>query len=138
MTEAVRIDKWLWAARLFKTRSAATSACQAGKVKVNGQSVKPSRDVTIGSGVQITRPHHRQWIEITGLSNKRVGAKLAAELYADVTPEDEIERAKQAQLLNSAFRQARGKKKGRPTKKDRRTLQKFRDQLSETDSGSRD
>ncbi|MCH7574305.1 MAG: RNA-binding S4 domain-containing protein [Candidatus Marinimicrobia bacterium] len=128
MTEATRIDKWLWSARMFKTRTAATSACVAGKVKLNGQGVKPSRAVAVGDTIQITRVHHRQRIEVRGLAIKRVAAKLAAGLYEDVTPEEELEREQQAKLMNAAFRQARGTYKGRPTKKERRTMQKFRDQ----------
>ena len=128
MTEATRIDKWLWSARMFKTRTAATSACAAGKVKLNGQGVKPSRAVAVGDTIQITRVHHRQRIEVRGLAIKRVAAKLAAGLYEDVTPEEELEREKQAKLMNATFRQARGTYKGRPTKKERRTMQKFRDQ----------
>lgn len=128
MTEATRIDKWLWSARMFKTRTAATSACAAGKVKLNGQGVKPSRAVAVGDTIQITRVHHRQRIEVRGLAIKRVAAKLAAGLYEDVTPEEELEREQQAKLMNAAFRQTRGTYKGRPTKKERRTMQKFRDQ----------
>ena len=128
MTEATRIDKWLWSARMFKTRTAATSACVAGKVKLNGQSVKPSRAVAVGDTIQITRVHHRQRIEVRGLAIKRVAAKLATGLYEDVTPEEEREREKQAKLMNAAFRRGRGTYKGRPTKKERRTMQKFRDQ----------
>ena len=128
MTEATRIDKWLWSARMFKTRTAATSACAAGKVKLNGQGVKPSRAVAVGDTIQITRVHHRQRIEVKGLAIKRVAAKLAAGLYEDVTPEEELEREEQAKLMNAAFRRAKGTDKGRPTKKERRTMQKFRDQ----------
>ena len=128
MTEATRIDKWLWSARMFKTRTAATSACIAGKVKLNCQGVKPSRAVAVGDTILITRVHHRQRIEVKGLAIKRVAAKLAMGLYEDVTPEEELEREKQARLMNTAFRQARGTDKGRPTKKERRTMQKFTDQ----------
>lgn len=113
---------------MFKTRTVATSACLAGKVKLNGQSIKPSRAVAVGDTIQITRQHHRQMVEVTGLAMKRVAAKLVAGLYEDVTPDEELQRADQAQKMNTAFRQAKGKDKGRPTKKERRDMQKFRDQ----------
>lgn len=127
MTDATRIDKWLWSARMFKTRTAATSACLAGKVKLNGRGIKPSRAVVVGDTIQITRQHHRQTVEVRGLAVKRVAAKLVAGLYEDVTPIEELEREDQAQQMNTAFRQARGKAGGRPSKKDRRDMQKFRD-----------
>lgn len=127
-TDPVRIDKWLWASRMFKTRSAATAACQSGKVKLNGSAIKPSRNVMIGDEMLITRQHHKQSVRVTGMALKRVGAKLAAELFVDITPESEIEREKQAQVVNSAFRKTRYSDTGKPSKRDRRILQKFKEE----------
>ncbi len=121
----VRIDKWLWAARFHKTRSSATAACQAGKVKLNGRSVKPSRMVKIGDELQITRPAYRQQVRVTGLSERRASAEIASRLYEDTTSPEEIERLKLRRIADSAFHRAQPGT-GRPTKKDRRTLQKLK------------
>lgn len=121
----VRIDKWLWAARFHKTRSSATTACQAGKVKLNGRSVKPSRMVKMGDELVITRPAYRQRVRVTGLSDRRASAEIAAGMYEDITSPEEIERLKLQRTMDSAFFRAQPRT-GRPTKKDRRTLQKLK------------
>ncbi len=121
----LRIDKWLWAARFHKTRSSATSACQAGKVKLNGRSIKPSHQVKVGDELLITRPAYRQQVRVTGLAERRASAVIAAGLYEDITPPEEIERLRVQRAADSAFHQARPRT-GRPTKRDRRTLQKLR------------
>lgn len=122
---AVRIDKWLWAARFFKTRSAATTACQAGKVKLNGRSVKASHVVRSGDLVAITRPAYRQELLVTGLQEKRVSAKLATDMYEDHTPPEELERLRLRRTQDSAFFQ-RQRGSGRPTKRQRRRLDKLK------------
>lgn len=121
----VRIDKWLWAARFHKTRSSATTACQAGKVKLNGRSVKPSRMVKMGDELVITRPAYRQRVRVTGLSDRRASAEIAAGMYEDITSPEEIERLKLQRTMDSAFFRAQPRT-GRPTKRDRRTLQKLK------------
>ena len=121
----VRIDKWLWAARFHKTRSSATTACQAGKVKLNGRSVKPSRMVKMGDELLITRPAYRQRVRVTGLSDRRASAEIAAGMYEDITSPEEIERLKFQRTMDSAFFRAQPRT-GRPTKRDRRTLQKLK------------
>ncbi len=121
----VRIDKWLWAARCFKTRSASSTACQAGKVKLNGRSVKPSHMVKVGDELLITRPAYRQELLVTGLQEKRVSAKLAADLYQDHTPSEELERLRLQRTQDSAFFQ-RLRGSGRPTKRQRRRLDKLK------------
>lgn len=121
----VRIDKWLWAARFHKTRSSATTACQAGKVKLNGRSVKPSRMVKMGDELAITRPAYRQRVRVTGLSDRRASAEIAAGMYEDITSPEEIERLKLQRTMDSAFFRAQPRT-GRPTKRDRRTLQKLK------------
>ena len=121
----VRIDKWLWAARFHKTRSSATAACQAGKVKLNGRSVKPSHMVKVGDKLLITRQAYRQQVRVTGLSERRASAAIAAGLYEDITSPEEIERLMLQRTVDSAFYRAQPRT-GRPTKKDRRTLQKLK------------
>ena len=126
--DELRIDKWLWAARLFKTRRLAAEACQAGKVKHEGRSVKPGRAIRVGDQLQITRRRYRQRISVTGLSERRVSPPIAATLYEDTTPEEELEQARLVHTLENAFhRERRGA--GRPTKRDRRTLQKLKGRL---------
>ena len=129
----VRLDKWLWAARLFKTRGEATQACQAGKVKslsagqgrAGSRSVKPSRPVTVGSELTITRKLYRQRIRVEGLSERRSAAKLAATLYSDLTPPEELELVRAAATRESAF--VRGRRQaGRPSKRERRVLQSLK------------
>ena len=123
--EELRIDKWLWAARFFKTRRAATEACQAGKVKLNSRSVKPSRVLKPGDELLITRQLYKQQVRVVGLQDRRVSAKLVATLYEDRTPEEEIEQARTVRSMEGAFHRARHKA-GRPTKRDRRALQKLK------------
>ena len=84
--EQVRIDKWLWAARFFKTRSAATDAVLGGRVHVNGSRVKPSKEVGLADMVEVTVETLKRTVQITGLSDKRGPARVAASLYAE-TPE---------------------------------------------------
>lgn len=130
---AVRIDKWLWAARLFKTRGEATQACQAGKVKLfiagpgraGSRSLKPSRPVAIGDELTLTRKLYRQRIRVDGLSQRRVAAKLAAALYSDLTPPEEQEHARAAATREGAFVRER-RYAGRPNKRERRALQNLK------------
>lgn len=132
--DELRIDKWLWVARLFKTRREAAEACQAGKVKwlavgyaeaERPRSVKPSRAIRVGDELQITRKLYRQRIKITGLSERRVSPAIAATLCEDITPAEELEQAKLVRTTESAFHRER-RRAGRPTKRDRRALQKHK------------
>jgi len=122
--DAVRIDKWLWAARFFKTRSAATDAVAGGRVHVNGARVKPSRDVQIGDTVAI-RIGQLEWIVLVrGLSDKRGPAKVAATLYEE-TPESAAER-EQRRLELRLSRPVGADLGARPTKQDRRRIERLR------------
>jgi ribosome-associated heat shock protein Hsp15 len=120
----VRIDKWLWAARFFKTRSAATEAVAGGRVHVNGARVKPSRDVQIGDTVQI-RIGQLGWVVLVrGLSDKRGPAKVAATLYEE-TPESLAER--EQRRLELRLSKPIGADLGaRPTKQDRRRIERLK------------
>jgi ribosome-associated heat shock protein Hsp15 len=122
--DAVRIDKWLWAARFFKTRSSATEAVAGGRVHVNGARVKPSRDVQAGDSVQI-RIGRLEWVVVVrGLSDKRGPAKIAATLYEE-TPESATER-EQRRLELRLSRPVGADLGARPTKQDRRRIERLR------------
>ena len=120
MTDAVRIDKWLWAARFFKTRSAATDAVAGGRVHVGGARVKPSRDVHIGETVEITRGQTRRTVVVTRLGERRGSADVAAPL-SEETPESIAAREQHALERRAAPRPT-----GRPTQVDRRRLEALR------------
>ncbi len=123
MASGVRIDKWLWAVRIFKTRSQATSACRSGKVRIDDQAVKPSREVKPGDVIMIRLGLLTKTIQVIGLIQKRVSAKLAIEHVSDLTPSEEYEKLKMQREINHEFRQ-RGL--GRPTKKQRRLIEKLK------------
>ena len=114
--EKLRIDKYLWAIRIFKTRSLATEACRAGRVKLNGQSVKPSQEVRIGDTYHIQKGIEKKIIKIVDLLAKRVDAKTAVLHYQDLTPVEETNTLK-SMFHSPLLRRDRGA--GRPTKKDR-------------------
>lgn len=121
--EKLRLDKYLWAIRLFKTRSMAADACDSGKVKFDGSQVKPSRSVNIGDEYEVKTEAKRWRIKVTGLLEKRVAASEAVKNYIDITPEDELQRLRyQAASFHTGKRQS---KIGRPTKKERRELDDF-------------
>lgn len=121
--EQVRIDKYLWSIRLFKTRTMATTACNAGKVKIEGQSVKPAYQVKVGDVFSVRVNYQVKHIKALKLIEKRVGAKVAVECYKDVTP-DELK----VDVNRSAFynRERRDRGTGRPTKKERRDIEDFK------------
>jgi ribosome-associated heat shock protein Hsp15 len=122
--EQVRIDKWLWAARFFKTRGLATEAVLGGHVQVNGARVKPAKDVRIGDSLQIRIGTNRWDVAVTGLSDKRGPAKVAATLYEE-TPESREGREQNA--LDRRMARPLGADLGaRPTKQDRRRLEALR------------
>lgn len=114
-----RIDKWLWAVRLYKTRNIAAEAVKAGKVKINGSSVKPAFEVSVGTIITIPRGVVRYQFKVTGVIEKRVSAVLARDFCEDVTPEEEKFKLTTLEFMPTALRD-RGA--GRPTKKERRDL----------------
>lgn len=123
----VRIDKWLWAVRLFKTRSLATAACSAGHVKVDNQPVKPARPVQIGETISARAGNLHRTVKVIALLQRRVGPKLVADYLEDLTPPEEYERVRE---LNANSRPALlhyPKGLGRPTKKQRRLMESFGD-----------
>ena len=114
---SVRIDKWLWMVRLYKTRSIATEACNAGKVKLNGENVKPSRDVRVGEVYEVHIGSLHKTVEVVDAPKSRVGAPLVPQYCTDLTPQSEYDRMKT--LKTQEFR-PHGL--GRPTKRERRQL----------------
>ncbi len=122
MNKEARIDKWLWAARIFKTRSIAADACKNGRVTINGINVKPSHIVKNGETVSVKKPSVTYSFKILQAIEQRVGAKLIPEIYENVTDPKQYELLEMSRI--SGFRnRARGT--GRPTKKDRRAIDAF-------------
>ena len=122
MKTEVRIDKWLWAVRLFKTRSLATEACKKGKVLVQNTTAKPSRNVKTGDIVQIKRNPILYSFKVLALSENRMNAKLVPEFMANVTTPDQLELIELGKLAGTT---GRDRGAGRPTKKERRDLDEF-------------
>lgn len=123
MPEKLRLDKYLWSIRLFKTRSLATEACERGKVKFAGSQAKASKNVNIGDEYEIKTDTKRWRIKVTGLISKRVAHALAITNYIDITPEEEIQRL---QFQSASFHTGKRLSKiGRPAKKERRELDDF-------------
>ncbi len=122
--DSVRIDKWLWAARFFKTRSQAAKACELGRVVLNGQAVKPAREIHRGNMLAVTTPGGEFKIEVLDLSEVRGGAQVAQALYR------ETEESKAARVQAAAERRAMAEWEklpaGRPDKRDRRQIRRMR------------
>ena len=120
----VRIDKWLWAARFFKTRTEASDAVAGGRVHVNGARVKPSKEIAVGDMIEITLHYSKRTVHVTGLAERRASARVAATLYEE-TPESIRERERAA--VERRFARPIGADLGeRPTKRDRRLLEALR------------
>lgn len=124
MEEPVRIDKWLWAVRLYKTRSLATEECKKGRVTIDGMSVKPSRVPKPGDIIKVRKNPVTYSYKVIAITGKRVGAKLVEEFALDITPPEELKILEMRQQTAS-FERDRGT--GRPTKKDRRELDRLQD-----------
>lgn len=124
--EKIRIDKYLWSIRLFKTRALATKACDDGKVKANGSSLKASKAIRIGDEYEV-KTQDRKWvIKVTALLDHRVAYSEAVKHYEDLTPPEEKERQEMVQAVFHTGK--RLSKQGRPTKKNKRDLDQFMDQ----------
>lgn len=122
MAETARIDKWLWAARIFKTRSIASDACKNGRVTIGGVNMKPSRSVKVGDVVSVKKPPITYSFKVFKTIEQRVGAKLLPEIYENVTDPKQYELLEMSRISGFVDR-ARGT--GRPTKKERRALDAF-------------
>jgi len=124
MSEGVRVDKWLWAVRIFKTRSQATEACKKGHVSIGDLPVKASRMIQAGDIVKVRKPPVTKSLKVLALAEKRMGAKLIVNFVEDITPPEELEILEMQKNMRWS---AREKGTGRPTKKDRRELDDFFD-----------
>jgi len=122
MKTEVRIDKWLWAVRLFKTRSLAVEACKKGKVLVQNMPAKPSRNVKVGDTIQIKRNPVLYSFKVLALSENRMNAKLVPEFMENVTTPDQLELIELGKLAGKI---GRDRGTGRPTKKERRDIEEF-------------
>ena len=120
----MRIDKYLWAIRAFKTRNQAAEACKKGQVKLNGANAKPSKEVFGGESIGYRKNQMNIQIEVLDIPKSRVGAKLVPQYLNDVTPKEELEKL---DLLKYARDSHRKKGEGRPTKKDRRDIDEYQD-----------
>ena len=118
----VRIDKWLWAVRVFKTRSMATEACKLGRVTIEGMNVKPSHIIKVGDKISVRKPPITFTFEVLALLGNRVGAKLVPNYLKNVTTPDQYELLEMARIGGFVKRQ---KGLGRPTKKDGREMKEF-------------
>lgn len=121
--EKLRLDKYLWAIRLFKTRSMAAAACDTGKVKQNGTSVKAAKNVSVGDEYEVKTEAKKWVIKVAGLLHNRMAYSEAIKYYIDITPQEELDRLQfQAASFHTGKRPS---KIGRPTKKQRRELDEF-------------
>lgn len=121
--EKIRIDKWLWAVRIFKTRSLAAEACKKGRVSIDGTNIKPSREIKLNEIIKIkVHPIIRSY-KVKAISGKRMSAKLAIDFVEDVTPQDQLDLLNATKSFGFEHRQ---KGSGRPTKQDRRKIEKIK------------
>jgi ribosome-associated heat shock protein Hsp15 len=127
--EKLRIDKYLWSIRAFKTRTLASDACKAGRVKLDGNNIKPSHEVKVGEIYQVSKGLERKVIKVTGLLESRVDAKTAVFFYEDVTP---LEQTTAYKSMFHAPVLTRDRGTGRPTKRDRREIDDLKDDFFTT------
>ncbi|GAC1304761.1 MAG: hypothetical protein NVSMB24_12680 [Mucilaginibacter sp.] len=126
--EKLRIDKYLWAIRIFKTRTLATDACKAGRIKLDGQNIKPSHEVKVGEIYNVSKGAERKVVKVTGLLENRTDAKTAVNFYEDLTP---VEQTHAFKSVFNAPMLKRDRGAGRPTKRDRREIDDLKDDFFE-------
>lgn len=126
MLKKVRIDKWLWSVRIFKSRSMATDACKSGKIKVGENNIKPSYLLQRGETISVKKNGFDLSFKVVDLLEKRVSAVLAQPCYEDLTPPEELNKYKDW-FVGKGRPEVREKGTGRPTKRDRRDIDKFKD-----------
>ncbi len=120
----MRIDKWLWCVRLYKTRTLASEACNSGKVNLNNINVKPSKEIKIGDIIILNQNPLKKTIKVLDLLNNRIPAKDIPEYYEDLTPKEEYEKQ---EIMRLAYYEKRDAHSGRPTKRDRRDIERFKE-----------
>lgn len=124
MKSEVRVDKWLWAMRVFKTRTIATDACKKGRVSIGGSAVKPSRMVKIGDTIDVRKPPVTYTFRVTGLTENRLGAKLVPDYLENLTPQSQYDLLEMTRISGFVDRR---KGLGRPTKRDGREINRFKE-----------
>jgi ribosome-associated heat shock protein Hsp15 len=122
----LRIDKFLWAVRIFKTRTLAAEACSKGQVTINGMTLKPSRHVNVGEIIMVRKPPMVHTYEVKRLLHTRLSAEKVKEYITELTPDDEF---KKVELMRLQKNEVRDKGAGRPTKRDRRDIERLKDNL---------
>lgn len=130
MSDQARIDKWLWAVRIYKTRSIAAEACKRGHIMIGERSVKPSHTVRIGDVVKVKKSPITYSFRVLKAAENRVGAKLVPELMENITPKEQYEILEMSKISGFTDRM-RGT--GRPTKKERREIDRFSEEVFDTD-----
>ena len=124
----MRIDKYLWCIRIYKTRSLATEACKKGHIKISGSNVKPSREIFGNELLLVRKEQINYQLKVLDIPGSRVGAKLVDQYRKDLTPKEEFEKNELLQFANEYYRK---KGEGRPTKKDRRDIEGYQDTTNE-------
>lgn len=124
MADSVRIDKWLWAVRVFKTRALATDACKAGHVKIGGNAVKPARAVHAGEIIAAYTGHLTRTVKVVAMLEHRVGAAMVPQFMEDLTPPEEFNRRPEPSVVPVSL-----VPRTKPSKKERRQLERFKDRL---------
>ncbi len=124
--DKVRIDKWLWSVRIFKSRTISTEACKSNKVKINEEGIKPSTSVEVGNLVEVRKNGFIFNYKVLKLISKRVSATLAQPCYEDLTPEEELNKYKDW-YVGKAQAERREKGAGRPTKRERRDIDRYKE-----------
>ncbi len=122
--QKIRIDKWLWAVRIYKSRSLAAEACGAGKIKIDGESVKAAHPLKVNTILIISKEGDKLKLNVIKLIDKRVSAPLATLCYEDITPPEEKDKLR----FPGVFYEVRDKGSGRPTKKERREIDRFKEE----------
>jgi ribosome-associated heat shock protein Hsp15 len=128
MNTEARIDKWLWAARIFKTRTIAAAACKKGQVSMKGSPIKASRMIKVGDVIEVRKPPVTYSFRVLHAIEKRVGAKLIPEILENITAPEQYEILEMSKISGFVNR---AKGTGRPTKKDRRSLDEFQNEVPE-------
>lgn len=132
MNDKVRIDKWLWSVRVFKSRTLANDVVKRGRAKINDKSAKPSSSVQVGDRVEVQKDGFNLQFEVVQLISKRVGAPIARTCYIDHTPAEELNKYKDW-FIGKAASERREKGAGRPTKRERRNIDSFKEEYLDWD-----
>jgi len=134
VTVEARVDLWLWAVRLYKTRSQSATACRGGKVRINGKPAKPAKVIRVGDRLEINKAGLTRTMVVRAVLNRRIGAKLVDDFLEDLTPPEVYQEAERRRLDKIASIPKRDGGAGRPTKRDRRQWSKAADKAAEREA----